>query len=218
MRTRGARQVQVESGWLVVGDLTAHGYPLGRLVHAVGGAVPPRYRVYQRGDLFVVDLSPSVFRAGARSDFALHGEFRVQNELVCIVDATPDELALSRAALDSGAALLLPLSQGLYQFWIEEKDSSEAESKCILGIGPELTLLLSGPDANQIHRIEKALAVVLRQKGRRRQEGLESLRTEVMDLHLAGCRDRRLEMIAQVLKLHLPTKWELRMAEKDAPG
>ena len=215
MRTRGVRQFEVESGWLVVGDLTAHGYPLDRLVHAVGGAVPPRYRVYRRGDLFVVDLSPRVFRAGARSDFALYGEFRVQNDLVCIVDATPDELVLCKAALDTGAALLLPLPRGLYEFWIEEKDSSDAASNCILGIGPELTLLLSGVDANQIHRIEKAVAVVLRQKGRRRQEGLERLRTEVMDLHLAGCKDRRLEMIAQVLKLHLPTRWELRMAEKD---
>ena len=161
-----------------------------------------RHRVYRCGDCLVVDTAPRQFRPGKRLEFDLIGEVLVDSGMVVVLDTArvPD--------LDPFAdfAVTCDLPAGRYVAWCEENENSVSQQRAILGIGSKPQLFLAGVDATSIHELETELAAVLRIKGPARQARVQELRDKIMELHLSGSKDRRLEMLASAVKLDLPAR------------
>jgi hypothetical protein len=203
MRVRGEQSLDVPSGWLMIGD--AEAVPCHPSTSAVGfsGTTKPMYRIYGRDGLYVVDTAPRVFRANRRTEFKPVGEIRLKGQALAVCDANESFVRAAQDALGQGRALLVPASDEHYRIWIESKDESSAVERAILAIGPKVTLLLSGPDADEIRGLEQSLARVLRLKGPDKQAGLRVLREAVLGLHRRGCRDARLRLLASTLDVNL---------------
>ena len=88
--------------------------------------------------------------------------------------------------------------------WLEEmpfqQEASWSPWTRILGVGGEARLVLSGPAATEVHRLEKRLAQALQSKGKSRQRQLAELRAEILELDRQGVRDQRLDRIRALVK------------------
>lgn len=206
MRVRGEQPLEVPSGWLVVGDAEAVPCDLSSSAVGFSGTTKPTYRVYGRDGLYVVDTAPRVFQANKRTEFKPVGEIRMKGQALAVCDANESLIRAAQDALGQRRALLLPACDEHYRIWIESKDESSAQERAILAIGPKVTLLLSGPDADEIRGLEQSLARVLRLKGPDKHAQLGVLRGAILGLHRRGCRDPRLRLLASTLKIDLWTE------------
>jgi len=168
------------------------------------------FAVYRSGDILVIDTAPRVFKARSRADFArLPNEVAVDTGSVCFAPCTDARLARLRERIDWGF-VSCPLPPGDYAVWIEAKDTSRAFARSIICFGREQRFYLHGETASVIHELEKEAARVLRMKGSDRQRRLADLRRRILDLHWAGNKDRRLDLLAAALKIDLPPRWRAR--------
>jgi hypothetical protein len=99
-----------------------------------------------------------------------------------------------------------PLSPGKYVAWAEENENSYSHRRTILGLGRSPHLFLAGSDGTTINEIEERVAAALRLKGQERTAALEVIRSQILDLHRSGSKDRRLRMLADAIKLDLPRR------------
>ena len=100
----------------------------------------------------------------------------------------------------------MELLPGIHVAWAEENENSMSQRRVILGIGPTPKLFLAGNDATMIDEIEQAIAASIRLKGDDRINALKPIREQIENLHLNGCKDQRLRMLADTIKFNLPRR------------
>lgn len=213
MRTRKTATLEITSGCLLICDPSYIFEPVesAPYVKLPRGSVyfddfggDGNFKVHSDGVTIVVDTAPGLFRAKSRSDFSqLKGKVPVDSGMMAFLDGS--DIAQS-SAQSASLLFVTEVPNGTYRVWEEEKDSSWAFRNRILCFGPEVTLLINGPDANELSVIEKEVAQVLRLKGSEKRERLHVVQETLTELHLSGMKDRRLRMLADAVKLTLPRR------------
>jgi hypothetical protein len=205
MRLRSEHQLTTKGGLVVLGDEITFGMsiPPTSLLFSI---LPQKYKLYAGDEFIVLDGAPRVLRPGGRSDLSCVGSVEIPsgNLLIADGDLLPPEVRTSPAVFQNRFFVTDLV------VWVEEKEVSTAAQCRILCVGPEMKLLMAGPEANTIHEIERQLARVLRMKGRQKKTEMDELRKTVLDLHWAGAKDKRLGLIASALRIELPHRGKLK--------
>ena len=166
------------------------------------------FKVYSDGNTFFVDVDPRVFRVKSRPTLSLlSGRVGIDTSHIGIYDFTEDRKHSADDALADGWAIAIEdLDKGEYCAWFEEKGTSKDIFRGVIGFGPEPVMLLNGDYGSQLQAIEDRIARAYRMKGVEKQSALKSISDSLCELHLAGCNDKRLRMMAESVKLVLPRR------------
>ena len=161
------------------------------------------FSVYESPECVIVDTAPRQFKPKTRLDFArVDGDVAVDSGMIAFVNLA-DAPVISANPI---TCVTLELQPGVHVAWAEENENSLSQRRVILGIGPTPKLFLADNDATMIDEIEQAVAASIRLKGDERINALELIREQIADLHLNGCKDRRLRMLADAIKFKLPRR------------
>lgn len=166
------------------------------------------FNVYTDGNAYFVDVDPRIFKAKTRSSLAsLSGCVGVDTSHVGIFDLTDDRKHAADDALADGWAIAInDLPNGEYCAWFEEKGSSKDIFRGVIGFGTEPVMLLNGDYGNRLQEIEDRIARAYRMKGIEKQSAMQEISESLCELHLDGCKDKRLRMMADSIKLTLPRR------------
>lgn len=164
--------------------------------------------VYGLDDAYFVDIDPRIFQAKTRPGLReLPGRVGIDSSYVGIYDLTSGCRHAAADALADGRAIEIgDLVNGDYVAWFEEKGSSQKIYRGVIGFGSKPVLLLNGGHAGQLQEAEDRIARAYRLKGADKQAELQAIATILCDLHLDGCKDARLKMMATSIKLKLPRR------------
>ena len=161
------------------------------------------FKVYKSTDCVIVDTAPRQFKPKSRPNFTLlDGGVAVDSGMIVFVNLADAPVITSTPI----TCVVVDLEPRIYTVWAEENENSFSQRRVILGIGPSPMLFLAGNDATMIDEIEQAVAVAIRLKGNERISALEPIREQISVLHLNGCKDRRLRMLADAIKFKLPRR------------
>ncbi|MDV6034635.1 MAG: hypothetical protein F9B45_32000 [Phycisphaera sp. RhM] len=159
------------------------------------------FNVYRSPECVVIDTAPRQFRAKTRPEFEkLDGRVGVDSGTIAFANAS------DVPALPDGLSVSFHLAPGTYRAWSEHNENSFADRRTILAVGPTVQLFLAGADATNINEIETQVAKAIRMKGEQRIKLVSELQQRIVDLHMQGCRDQRLKMLADAVKLTLPRR------------
>ena len=163
------------------------------------------FKVYQDGNIIVVDTAPRLFKAKTRPHMKkLPGRVSVDTSHLGFRDGTQDFLNKFCTTDLKKFAVIVDIPNGDYITWSEKKDWSTAYQDTIICFGKKVELFLSKTYATDLFVIEKQLATALRMKGRERQTEKERIKDALMNIHMTGIKDERLSKMAALLKLKLP--------------
>ncbi len=166
------------------------------------------FTVYTDGTAYFVDVDPRILKAKSRGDLnPLPGCVGVDSAHVGIYNLTTDRMHAADDALADGWAIRIDgLDNTEYVAWFEEKGTSKEIFRGVVGFGHHPVLLLNGDHGAQLQAIEDRIAKMFRLKGREKQSVHRDISTSLCDLHLDGCKDTRLRMMADSIKLKLPRR------------
>ena len=166
------------------------------------------FNVYTDGNAYFVDVDPRILKAKTRSALArLSGCVGVDTSHVGIYDLTDYRKHAADDALGDGWAIAInDLNNGEYFAWFEEKGTSKDIFRGVIGFGPEPVMLLNGDHGSRLQEIEDRIARAYRMKGDEKQTALQDISESLCELHLDGCKDKRLRMMADSIKLTLPRR------------
>ena len=108
--------------------------------------------------------------------------------------------------VDGIAVVINDLPLGTYVTWFEEKGAAQELFRGVVGFGRDVTMLLNGDTGQQLQSIEVRIAAAYRLKGPDKQTEMESIGQLLSQIHLDGCKDPRLRMMADAIKLKLPRR------------
>jgi hypothetical protein len=166
------------------------------------------FTVYTDGECFFIDVDPRILKAGTRPDLTpIPGRVGVDTARIGIYDLTAARLhAADDAIADGWAVVLRDLEAGPYVAWFEEKGTSKELFRGVVGFGPRVRMLLNGDSGQLLQMLEERIAKAYRLKGREKQSEMQSIGDALVALHLDGCKDRRLRMLADAAKVTLPRR------------
>lgn len=166
------------------------------------------FSVYTDGNVYFVDVDPRIFKAKTRPTLSLlPGRVGVDTSHIGIYDLTDDrKRAVDDALADGWAIAICDLNNGEYCAWFEEKGTSKDIFRGVIGFGPEPVMLLNGDHGSQLQEIEDRIASAYRMKGDEKQTAMQDISESLCELHLDGCKDKRLRMLADSIKLTLPRR------------
>ncbi len=166
------------------------------------------FSVYTDGNAYFVDVDPRIFKAKTRPTLSLlPGRVGVDTSHIGIYDLTDDRKRAADDALADGWAIAIcDLNNGEYCAWFEEKGTSKDIFRGVIGFGPEPVMLLNGDHGSQLQEIEDRIASAYRMKGDEKQTAMQNISESLCELHLDGCKDKRLRMLADSIKLTLPRR------------
>lgn len=166
------------------------------------------FTVYTDGECYFIDVDPRILKAGSRSDLApVPGRVGIDTAHVGIYDLTPERLhAADDAVADGWAIVLGNLPVGQYVAWFEEKGTSKELFRGVVGFGPRVRMLLNGTSGEILQELEDRIAKAYRMKGRDKVSEIQTIADALVSLHLDGCKDNRLRMLASAVKIELPRR------------
>lgn len=166
------------------------------------------FTVYTDGECFFIDIDPRILKAGSRSDLTpIPGCVGVDTAHVGIYDLTVARLhAADDAIADGWAVVLRDLAAGRYIAWFEEKGTSKELFRGVVGFGPRVRMLLNGDSGQMLQMLEERIAKAYRLKGHDKQSEMQTIGDALVSLHLDGCKDQRLRMLADAAKVTLPRR------------
>lgn len=166
------------------------------------------FSVYSDGDCFFIDLDPRILKAKTRPDLTpLPGQVSVDTAEIGIYDLTEGRYGMANRAIARGSAVVIQnLIPGTYLAWFEEKETARDAFRGVIGFGPKVKMLLNSSAAEQVQELEDRIARAYRLKGDQKHAELAAVRDNLMELHLSGCNDPRLRMLASAVKLDLPRR------------
>ncbi len=166
------------------------------------------FSVYSDGDCFFIDIDPRIFKAGTRSNLAeLPGHVGVDTAEIGIYDLTAERFAAADDAIAEGWAVVISdLPPGPYVAWFEEKGTAKELFRGVIGFGRNVKMILNSGSGALIQELEDRIAKAYRLKGNDKQAEMEAIRNGLADLHLSGCNDQRLRMLASAVKFELPRR------------
>lgn len=166
------------------------------------------FNVYTDGNAYFVDVDPRIFKANTRQTLSkLSGCVSVDTSHIGIYDLTDDRRHAADDALANGWAIAIKdLPNGEYCAWFEEKGTSKDIFRGVIGFGSTPVMLLNGDHGSRLQEIEDRIARAYRMKGDERQSAMQDISESLCELHLDGCKDKRLRMMADSIKLTLPRR------------
>lgn len=166
------------------------------------------FSVYTDGNSYFVDVDPRIFKAKTRPTLSpLSGRVGVDTSHIGIYDLTDDRKHAADDALADGWAIAInDLNNGEYFAWFEEKGTSRDIFRGVVGFGRTPVMLLNGDHGSQLQEIEDRIARAYRLKGEERRTAMQDISESLCELHLDGCKDKRLRMMADSIKLTLPRR------------
>lgn len=179
------------------------------------------FMVYSDGDCYFVNIDPRIFKAGSRSQLAaLPGRVSCDSAEVQICDLTPERRAAAQGMIDAGQAVVVHgLPPATYQAWFEEKGAAKDLFRGVIGFGPEVKMVLNRSTGMQLQELEDRISRVYRQKGESKRSEFEAIGRDLIELHLSGCNDPRLKMLADAARVKLPRRTaKRRAAGADGPA
>ncbi len=166
------------------------------------------FNVYSDGRSYFVDVDPRIFKAKTRPALSpLPGWVGIDTSHLGIYDFTDDRQHSAGDALADGWAIVVnDIPDGEYFAWFEEKGTSKDIFRGVIGFGAEPVMLLNGDHGSRLQEIEDRIARTYRMKGAERQTAMQEISDCLCGLHLDGCKDKRLRMMADSIKLVLPRR------------
>lgn len=167
------------------------------------------YKMYSaNNNNYFVDVDPRIFKAKTREGFSvLPGHVGVDTGQIGIFDLTPERRHAADDALADGWAIEISgLANRDYVAWFEEKGTSQELFRGVIGFGAQPVMLLNGEHGAQLQDIEDRIVKMFRMKGVEKQVEFQSVSQSLSDLHLDGCKDKRLRMLADAIKFKLPRR------------
>lgn len=166
------------------------------------------FYVYTDGRVYFVDVDPRIFRANTRPTLSrLPGRVDVDTSHLGIYDLTDERKHAADDALADGWAIAINnLSDREYYAWFEEKGTAKDIFRGVVGFGTNPVMLLNGDHGSRLQEIEDQIALAYRMKGDAKQTAMQNISESLCELHLDGCKDKRLRMMADSIKLTLPRR------------
>lgn len=166
------------------------------------------FYVYTDGQAYFVDVDPRIFKANIRPTLTLlPGRVGISTSHIGIYDLTNDRKQSADDALADGWAIAIDnLPNCEYCAWFEEKGASKEIFRGVIGFGPQPVMLLNGDHGSRLQEIEDQIARAYRLKGDEKQTAMQNISESLCELHLDGCKDKRLRMMADSIKLTLPRR------------
>ena len=166
------------------------------------------FNVYTDGNCYFIDVDPRMLKANTRPQLRqLPGHVGIDTAHIGIYDLTSDRMAAADDAIADGWAVAInDLPPETYVAWFEEKGTAKELFRGVVGFGRNVTMLLNGDTAQQLQSIEDRIAAAYRLKGSDKQTEMAFIGELLSQLHLDGCKDPRLRMLSDAVKLTLPRR------------
>ncbi len=203
MRVTNSIPLNIESGWLAIANSDAFDF-IDLDCIAFSFSIRKQYKIYRNDNCIVVDSVPRVFKARSRVDYSHVGTVNAPNGEIVLFSIDENEITEYSEAIQRCDLVALPLKHSELVTWVEQTENTSAEHMGLLCLSDKVRLVLSKHEATRIFELEQLVAKALRMKGDEKQISLHKIKHEILDMHFAGVKDTRLEMLASSIRLKLP--------------
>lgn len=166
------------------------------------------FSVYSDGQTYFIDVDPLILKANTLTQLSrISGRVGIDTAHIGVYDLSPERFAAADDAIADGWAIVIrDLLPGQYVAWFEEKGTAKELFRGVVGFGRSVKMLLNGEIAQQIQSLEDRIAAAYRLEGIEKQAEMRAIGEALTKLHLDGCKDTRLRMLADAIKLKLPRR------------
>jgi hypothetical protein len=153
--------------------------------------------------MYFVNVHPQTLRAKTiRGMTELSDRVPVDCCSIGFIDSAHPTLVGNEKAM-SVEGVLIDVPPGDYNAWFEQKGDNYYRG--VIGFGKKPVMIINGESANDIAELERLMVQVLKKQGNH-SAAKTNLRGSILQMHLDGCKDKRLKQLADAVGLDLPRR------------